>query len=834
MEKLDNVLKPKENGNTEADYPGEGNQANLLYKTGSAQMKKDVDNIGFTLLFVDDEEKALNALKRVFLEENYEILTAVSGEDAIEIIKNNKVHLVITDYKMPQMGGAELLKKIKELWPEIIRIMLTGYADVQSILGAVNEGAVYKFITKPWNDDDLRITTRLALKQYMLIQENKELKKRAKKQEQKIKSYCFMFNEYRGILGDVLVEEGSITKMQLNTAIKEKRSDEFISDVIARLGFASASEIVKAIQKRQNLDYVDVNEVDIDGCAAKLFTKEYCVNNRMIPIKLEHGSLTIAMADPTDIARIDNISVVTGFIIVPMVSTSSGIMSRIEGIYGGNDKLDDSESDIDSLEDLEPMEEIDVIIDDDDEDDDEININELTNMSGVASVKRIVNAILLEAFRYHASDIHIEPKTKNTIVRFRVDGMLVTKIKIPPKLHAATVSRIKVLAKMDIAERRKPQDGRVNIRLGARTVDLRISILPTISGEKTVIRILDKGSSVLKLQELGILDNEFQKLNIIIKKPQGIIISTGPTGSGKTTMLYSILNEMLETTKNFETIEDPVEYFLEDANQVYVRHKIGLSFANILRATLRQDPDVILVGEIRDAETADAAFKAALTGHMVLTSLHTNNTVASITRLIDIGVKPYLIASAVECIIAQRLVRKVCNYCKTASIPDKNVLEMLKISGDDIQETVRGKGCGRCDNSGYYGRTGVFEVLVMNEEMRRIISDNYKEPEVAKLAKVAGMKTLMEIGIEKVKSGITTLEELTRIIGPPTLIESGCEQCGKLFNINFQFCPYCGAMKGNICINCKEPLDEEWKICPSCGTSRLGLADSKSNEKISS
>lgn len=816
MSKFANLFKPKEKSNDSVDFHPGSDQLNLSDEAESISGKIDLDNIRFTLLFVDDEGMVLNSLKRVFLEENYEILTAASGEEALEILRNNSVHLMVTDYKMPKMVGTELLQEVKGKWPEIIRIMLTGYADIQAIMGAVNEGAVYKFITKPWNDEDLRLTISLALQQYVLIQENKELKERAKEQERKIKGYCSMFNEYSGVLGDILVETGTITKMQLDTAAKEKRSGEFISDVIARLGFASESKIVKLIQKHQNRDYVDVKEVVIDKNVAKLFTQEYCVNNRMIPIKLEGMKLTVAMADPTDISKIDNISTLTGFNIVPMVATSSGIISQIERIYDGKENPEE-EINTEMLVDFDPMEEIDVIIDDEEA----ININELTSMSGVPPVIRIVNAIILEALRYKASDIHIEPKTKYTIVRFRIDGILITKIKIPSNLHTATVSRIKVLSKMDISERRKPQDGRINVRIGAKIVDMRISIMPTISGEKVVIRILDKGSSVKRLPELGILDNEFQKLNIIIKKPQGIIISTGPTGSGKTTLLYSILNEMMESTKNFETIEDPVEYFLEEANQVYVRDKIGLTFANVLRATLRQDPNVILIGEIRDAETADVAFKAALTGHMVLTTLHTNNSVASITRLIDIGIKPYLIASAVESIIAQRLVRNVCKYCKTASIPDKKILEMLKISENDVQETVIGKGCNRCDNKGYSGRTGIFEVFIMNEEMRHIISSNYRESEISKLARAAGMNTLMEIGIEKVKSGDTTLEELVRVIGPATLIENECEQCGKLFNINFQFCPYCGIMRSNICGNCKMPLEDEWQICPSCGTARI-------------
>lgn len=799
------------------------------YEVSDIQEGLDSDNIRrFTLLFVDDEENILNALKRVFLEENYEILTATSGEKAIEIM-NNTVHLVMSDHRMPKMLGSELLKEIKNRWPETIRVMLTGQADVQAIMGAVNEGAVYKFITKPWNDEDLRLTISLALQQYVLIQENKRLKKRTKQQEQKIKNFCSVYNEYRGILADTLVKKGAITREQKERALKEKRSDEFISDTISRLGYASESKIVKIIKEYRKIDYIDVKEVNIHTSVTSFFTQEYCINNRLIPVKVEGKFLTVAMADPTDIMKIDNISVLTGFNVIPVIAKSSDIKDRIKNINGKTIDLEKEAEEIEASVNFDPMEEIDVIIDEEEE----INITELTNMSGIPPVVRIVNAIILEALRYHTSDIHIEPKTKYTKIRFRIDGMLGTKIKIPSHLHAATVSRIKVLAKMDIAEHRKPQDGRINIRVGTRIVDLRISVMPTISGEKVVIRILDKSNAIKKLLELGMLNNELHKLNIIIKKPQGIIISTGPTGSGKTTFLYSILNEMLNTTKNFETIEDPVEYFVEEANQIYVRENIGMSFANVLRSLLRQDPDVILIGEIRDTETADVAFKAALTGHMVLTTLHTNNTVASITRLIDIGVKPYLIASAVEGIVAQRLVREVCKYCKTMAIPDNKILELLKIPEGTVRETVVGKGCNRCNNTGYHGRTGIFEIFVMNEEFRHIISSNYKESEILKLAKTGGMKTLIEIGIEKVNLGITTLEELIRVVGPPSLLERECEQCGILFNINFLFCPYCGSHRIDICKNCKMPLEEKWQVCPSCGTSRPCLSEDNVN-KLSS
>jgi type II secretory ATPase GspE/PulE/Tfp pilus assembly ATPase PilB-like protein len=300
-----------------------------------------------------------------------------------------------------------------------------------------------------------------------------------------------------------------------------------------------------------------------------------------------------------------------------------------------------------------------------------------------------------------------------------------------------------------------------------------------------------------------------------------MIIATGPTGSGKTTMLYSILNEMLERSKSFQTIEDPVEYFLQDASQVLVREKIGLSFASVLRATLRQDPDVILVGEIRDLPTADVAFKAALTGHMVLSTLHTNNSVASITRMIDLGIKPYLIASALEGIIAQRLVRRICDHCKVACKPDAGILDLLRIPADLFGGRVyRGQGCEKCNQTGYTGRTGIFEIFLLNEDYRHFICENYKESGLYDMARANGMMSLLEAGAEKVRLGETTLSELLRVLGPQVGQERVCSGCGKTIDARFLFCPYCGEFKQNSCIHCRMPLEPDWSNCPFCGRAR--------------
>ena len=782
---------------------------------------------GFTLLFVDDEEGVVNALKRIFLAENYRILTARSGPEALTILEAEEVQLVVTDHRMPGMSGAQLLKEIKNRWPSIIRIMLTGFADVQSVMGAVNEGAVYKFITKPWNDEDLRLTVSLALQQYVLIKENRKLKEVNKKQQEKIKSYARRVAESSGILGVILAKAGLVNPEDYSMALAKRESGEFVIDTLVRLGLATESKVVSALQKYLNLEYLDLKEVSLPPEVVKFLPRDLCEKSRIIPVKLQHSQLTLAMADPSDIYKIDNLALMTGLKVYPVIASSSEILSQLLRVYGERSRSEDIR--FDDLSELEPIDEIDIVIE---EEEGNVNINELLASSEVPPIIRIVNAIISEAIRYRASDIHIEPKTKFTVVRYRIDGMLNDKIRIPAELHPATISRIKILAKMDISERRVPQDGRITVKAGTRMVDLRVSTMPSINGEKAVMRILDKSAAVKSLDELGLLGHDLRQIRNIIKKPQGIIISTGPTGSGKTTMLYSILGEMLERTKNFETIEDPVEYFLEEANQVFVRDKIGLTFASVLRATLRQDPDVILVGEIRDKETGDVAFKAALTGHMVLTTLHTNSAVASITRLIDIGVPPYMLASALEGVLAQRLVRKLCKHCKVEDEPNLEHMSLLKIpQGYFPQHVFRPAGCSKCDKTGYMGRTGIFELFVMNEDFRHIISSGYKESELLGLARSAGMKTLIEDGTEKVRNGETTLDELLRVVGPQILHERECHGCNRKIDAKVLFCPYCGCFKQDTCKKCQMAVEKDWKVCGFCGSSLTEsagiLADSK-------
>ena len=766
----------------------------------------------FTLLFVDDEEGVLHALRRIFMDENYTILTANSGDKAVRILEEHQVHLLISDHRMPGMTGAELLKAVRERWPETIRIMLTGYADVNSIMGAVKEGAVYKFITKPWNDEDLRLTVALALQQYLLMHENRHLKDLARQQQAKIKNYAGLFEENRGMLGDILVKAGLIGQEELALVRRQQEQGEFLGDTLIRLKLVTENHLIAAMQKELGVEYLDLRELTIPINVARALPRDLCEQSRLMPIKLDGNQLTIAMADPSDILKCDNIAMVTGLRVASVLASSSQIGERLKQVWESGDLV------VDDYSELEPLDEIDIVLE---EEEKEASVEELIGSSKVPPVIRIVNAIISEAIRYGASDIHIEAKTKYSVIRYRIDGMLHAKIKIPSDLHAAVISRIKILARMDISERRRPQDGRITVKAGTRIVDLRVSSLPTINGEKIVMRILDKSSAIKRLEELGVLPDDLKKVSIISKKPQGVIIATGPTGSGKTTMLYSLLAAMMNPSKNFETIEEPVEYFLEEANQVAIHDKIGLSFAQVLRATMRQDPDVILVGEVRDFETADTAFKAALTGHMVLTSLHTNSAIASITRLIDMGIKPYILASALEGIIAQRLVRHICENCREEVVPDPEQLALLRIPDGFFGGKVwQGGGCARCNNTGYKGRLGIYEIFLMTDEYRQLIGTSYKESEILTIARANGMRSLLEDGLEKVRQGLTTMEEVLRVVGPAVRLERHCDHCGKMMESRHLFCPHCGTFRQNCCRSCHQPLEVEWAVCPACGTTR--------------
>ena len=729
------------------------------------------------------------------------------------IEKEDPVQVVICDHRMPGMTGADLLKRVKNKYPQTIRIMLTGYADVEAVMGAVNQGAVYKFITKPWNDDDLRLTVSLALEQFDLIHENHHLKHQAAKQQKEISRLSRFVHSHRSQLGNMLVKERLITQATLDRALSiQAKTNNILPRTLVNIGALNEEIILDVIQRNTDANRVFPNEFSILKALASLIPREICEKNVLIPLKRENQKLIVAMADPTDYMKIDDLSFITGMPVQAVLASQKEIDDKIREVYGENDgdSLSAALSEIDLSD---PTEQIEILLEDEDED---ANLEELIRAKDRPPAIRIVNAVISDALRHDASDVHIEPKTKHIMVRYRIDDLLVDKLHIPLSMHLAIVSRIKVMSDLDISERRRPQDGRITVKTSSRMVDMRISTLPTINGEKVVLRILDKNGNSKDIEELGFSPKDLMIASQFISRPQGLILTTGPTGSGKTTTLYGLLRKGAKITRNFTTIEDPVEYCMAMAEQVNVREKIGLSFSNVLRSILRQDPNVIMLGEIRDHETAEVAFHAALTGHLVLSTLHTNSSIAAITRLRDMGLASYVISDALSGVVAQRLVRRICPHCRVEQSIDPEMRRALKIKSND-GIFYKGTGCNRCNQTGYKGRIGVYEIFYVDPEIKQLIHQNATEQELLHTARLTGMTTLLEDAIGKANTGLTTCEEILRVLGPQNTIEIRCSHCKNMMAQRYPFCPYCGNATMHTCSQCNHLLTEDWHFCPACG-----------------
>ncbi len=718
----------------------------------------------YRLLLVDDEPNVLKALQRVFRQENYLVATASNAGEALQLMGQGAFHLVISDYMMPGITGAEFLKQVKSLYPETIRIMLTGHADTGAVMGAVNDGAVYKFILKPWNDDDLRITVALALEQFDLIRKNRILQQDNSNKSKEISALSRIAVSNRSQLAIMLNKHGLLNSNQVQELHRLQQAHrEPVIKLMLDKGWVEEKDVHRLLHKELLFEEVSLAEFQVDQALADLIPHSFCERQLVVPLKLEGRRMMLAVADPLDAGLMDDLRFTSGLDINAVLADVASIRAKIVEVYGDQDEIN-----FDALETLvsstDPYEGIEVVIEDDEEN---VSLEELLRGTEEPPAIRLVNAVILEAIRLGASDIHIQPRTKSVVVRLRIDGVLVDKIQIPHQLHQSLVSRLKVMSELDISERRRPQDGRLMVKTPLRVVDLRISTLPTINGEKVVMRILDRNAAVHSLAGLGFGPQALQQILDMVDKPQGIILATGPTGSGKTTTLYSLLQHNATPSKNYVTIEDPVEYYLDMAGQVLIKEKIGLTFPVILRSILRQDPDVILLGEIRDFETAEVAFHAALTGHQVFSTLHTNSAIATVSRLLDLGLKPYVIATALQGIIAQRLVRKICTHCREPVEPDAQLLSRL---GKPFQreglQVFRGKGCPECHDSGYKGRLGIYEVLTLNEQLSHLISTGASLLEVNQAARQGGLSTLIDDACDKVHQGLTTPEEILRVLGP--------------------------------------------------------------------
>ncbi|MFB9244551.1 Flp pilus assembly complex ATPase component TadA [Massilia antarctica] len=734
--------------------------------TGAAEPDSAAAEVrAYRILLVDDEPNVLSALRRVFRQENYEIVTSGNPREALALLKTETFHLIISDFMMPGMDGGELLRQARQIEPDMIRIMLTGHADVNAVVGAVKTGAVYKFILKPWNDDDLRVTVALALERQELNRSNKALIQDNARKSHEIEQMAKFSAGNRSRLATVLHRHGKLTLGQVQELIRiqqQAQKQQAVLKEIVERGWVQEKVVHDLLAAELMIQQVNVDEMAVDVAVAALVPAALCQRHLIIPLRIDDKRLTVAMADPLDEGLLHDLRFVTGLEIAPVLASMSAIVAKIASVYNtGQADLTDLEAAFGSND---PYEGVEIVIEDDGTGQ---SLEELLRGTDEPPAIRLVNAILLEAINLGASDIHIQPRTKNVMVRLRVDGVLIDKMQIPHNMHQSIVSRIKIMGEMDISERRRPQDGRLAVKTPQKVVDLRISTLPTINGEKIVMRILDRNAAVLRLDGIGFNPMDLAKVRNASDKPQGIVLATGPTGSGKTTTLYSLLQSSATSEKNYITIEDPVEYYLDSAGQVVVREKIGLTFPLVLRAILRQDPDVLLIGEIRDFETAEVAFHAALTGHQVYSTLHTNSAIATISRLFDLGLKPFVIATALEAVIAQRLVRKVCERCRAAAPADPDLLQRLGGSFAAQPFTAfHGAGCEHCHGSGYKGRLGLYEVLAPDTHMRHLIASEVAITEITQYAREQGFMSLRDDAFIKVRDGLTTPEEVFRVLGP--------------------------------------------------------------------
>jgi len=555
---------------------------------------------------------------------------------------------------------------------------------------------------------------------------------------------------------ELLLDNKLIDETQVKEAWKTVSSSEGqlnIIDALKKLKHINDNKVLSVLAEVYGMKVFSLEVFEMPSEVLDHISRDIVTRYHVLPVMYVNGTLTVAMSDPTDVDTLDSLRYLLKCDVEAVVATKSQIEQRIEHYFGSLDEnvdsflknIDDSDTPENSL--LEKVK----------EEDGETSDND-------APIIRLVSLLILEAYKKKASDIHLEPLVKKFRVRYRIDGVLI-EVEGPPKyLQANIVSRLKIMAGLDITEKRVPQDGRIHIKLLGKGIDLRVSTIPTSHGESIVMRILDKSSVLIDISTLGFMGDDINKINNIITMPDGVFLVTGPTGSGKTTSLYSFLNSVNETTKKIITVEDPIEYHLDGINQVQVQPGVGMTFERALKAMMRQSPNIVMVGEIRDMETADIAITAALTGHLVFSTLHTNDAPGAIMRLIDIGIKPFLVASSVRAVMAQRLVRKICKNCAEPYTPSDDELGYLNLPREyfaDV-ELIQGKGCNNCTNTGYKGRMGIYEIFVISEDIQQLIFKNVSSFEIRKFARKSGMKSLREDGISKVMAGLTTISEVIR------------------------------------------------------------------------
>ncbi len=551
-------------------------------------------------------------------------------------------------------------------------------------------------------------------------------------------------------IGEILVARGAVNEEQLRMALVEQRtSKKVLGQILLDQGALTENELLAALAAEVGMEFVDLSEYPIDPSAASVISEAVARRFEALPIGWDGDVLLVAMADPTNVLAIDDIRAIARTDVRPLVSTHAAIAEAINRHH----RLDADVEDVAAL-----------ALDDSDDVED---LGQLRAITEDAPIVKLANLLIRQAIQDRASDIHIEPTERDVRVRFRVDGVLHEVMRSPKRVQAGLISRLKIMADLNIAEKRLPQDGRVSAVIGGRQVDLRVATLPTVYGEKVVMRVLDKGTALLDLEDLGFLPDILARYRTSFTRPYGTILVTGPTGSGKSTTLYATLNQLNDPAKNIITVEDPVEYRLAGINQVQIHAKAGLTFALALRTILRADPDIVLVGEIRDRETAMIATEAAITGHLVLSTLHTNDAATTPARLVEMGLEPYLVSSALDCVVAQRLARKLCERCKESYAPARADIDALGWDLGQLElpaQLFRHAGCGACGKTGYAGRFALHEVMLISEEIELMIAERAHSEDIRKMAVSQGMRTLREVGMARVLEGSTSIEELLRVV----------------------------------------------------------------------
>ena len=550
-------------------------------------------------------------------------------------------------------------------------------------------------------------------------------------------------------LGDILLEGGLVSPTQLEAAYEEQeRVGRALGRVLIEQGVLTESQLVAALATQIGLRFVDLAEFAVDGSAVGRVPGPVCRRHSAMPIGFEDGRLLVAMADPANVFAIDDIRSLAGMDVKPVVATRADVAAAIDRYYRADSDLDDISAVLDAQEEEDELSKVKEIVED-------------------APIVKYVNLLITQAIQDRASDIHLEPTENDLRVRFRIDGVLHEVMRSPKAIQSGVISRLKIMADINIAERRIPQDGRLSVNAHGRKIDLRVATLPTVWGEKVVMRILDNSTARLDLTDLGFSEGNFERYGRSFNKPYGMILVTGPTGSGKSTTLYATLNIVSRPEVNVITVEDPVEYRLPGINQVQTNNKAGLTFASALRSILRSDPDIVLIGEIRDHETGQIAVEAALTGHLVLSTLHTNDAPSAVTRLTEMGIEPFLVGSALDAVLAQRLARKLCSKCKEPYTPTRELLAQSRFPWEDgmpLPELYRPVGCPACAKTGYKGRLALHEVMVVSEEIERLAVERASSTAISQVAREEGMRTLRDDGLDKVVAGVTSLDEILRVV----------------------------------------------------------------------